>query len=61
MTKGQVQRLEQVFEALGTTARGKNCAGMKGLIEEGSEVLEQDAADQLNDCDIIGAERRVEQ
>jgi ferritin-like metal-binding protein YciE len=59
-TKGQVQRLEQVFEALGTKARGKTCAGMKGLIEEGQEAMEQDASDELKDAAIIGAAQRVE-
>ena len=35
VTKGQVQRLEQVFELLEKPAKAKTCAGMKGLIEEG--------------------------
>ena len=60
VTKGQVQRLEQVFESLGTKPKGKTCAAMKGLIEEGGEVLEQDATDELKDAAIIGAAQRVE-
>src|SRR5216684_1019804 len=48
-TKGQVQRLEQVFEALGTKARGKTCAGMKGLIEEGQEAIAGEATDRMKD------------
>src|SRR5258708_38770563 len=48
-TKGQVQRLEQVFEALGTKAKGKTCAGVKGLIEEGQEGIEEDTEDELKD------------
>jgi ferritin-like metal-binding protein YciE len=60
ITKGQVERLEQVFETLGTKAKSKTCAGMKGLIEEGEEVLEQDADDELKDLAIIGAAQRVE-
>jgi ferritin-like metal-binding protein YciE len=59
-TKGQVQRLEQVFEALGSKARGKTCAAMKGLIEEGQEALDQDASHELKDLAIIGAAQRVE-
>ena len=39
-TKGHVQRLEEVFEELGEKTKGKTCKAMKGLIEEGSEVLE---------------------
>src|SRR6185436_6201513 len=40
-TKGQVERLEQIFEALDENPKGKNCKAMKGLIEEGSEILEE--------------------
>lgn len=60
VTKGQVQRLEQVFENLGMTVKGKTCAGMKGLIEEGEEVLQHDAKESLRDAAIIGAAQRVE-
>jgi ferritin-like metal-binding protein YciE len=60
VTKGHVQRLEQVFEKLGTKAKGKTCAGMKGLIEEGEEVVGHDAASQMKDLGIIAAAQRVE-
>jgi len=60
VTKGQVERLEQVFEGLGMTAKGKTCAGMKGLIEEGEEVLAKDGVEALKDAAIIGAAQRVE-
>ena len=59
-TQGQVQRLEQVFEALGTKARGKTCAGMKGLIEEGQEAIGSEASGEMKDLAIIGAAQRVE-
>jgi ferritin-like metal-binding protein YciE len=59
-TKGQVQRLEQVFEALGQRARSKPCKGMKGLVEEGQEVMEEDASEVLLDSAIIGAAQKVE-
>jgi len=60
VTKGQVQRLEQAFELLGVPAKAKPCAGMKGLIEEGEEVMKEDASDELMDAAIIGAAQRVE-
>src|SRR5262245_40723952 len=60
VTKGQVQRLEQVFEGLGVPAKGKPCVGMKGLIEEGEEVMQQDGLKSLKDAAIIGAAQRVE-
>jgi len=60
VTKAQVTRLEEVFAKLGTKAKGKSCAGMKGLIEEGEEVAGQDGSDELRDLAIIGAAQRVE-
>lgn len=60
VTKGQVQRLEQAFELLGAKAKGKSCMGMKGLIEEGQEVMNEDASEELRDVAMIGAAQRVE-
>jgi ferritin-like metal-binding protein YciE len=60
VTKGQVQRLERIFESLGAKPKGKTCAGMKGLIEEGQEVMEEDATEELMDAALIGAAQRVE-
>src|ERR1051326_9276893 len=37
-TKGQVTRLEKIFERLGASPKGKTCKAMKGLIEEGGGV-----------------------
>jgi len=60
VTKGQVERLERVFEAMGAKVKGKTCAGMKGLIEEGEEVMKEDATEELLDAALIGAAQRVE-
>jgi ferritin-like metal-binding protein YciE len=60
VTKTQVERLEKAFELLDKPAKSKPCAGMKGLIEEGEEVLGEDATDELMDAAIIGAAQRVE-
>jgi len=43
-TKGHVSRLEEIFEALAQSPKGKKCKGMEGLIEEGSEMTEEDFA-----------------
>ena len=59
-TQGHVTRLEQVFEALGSKAKGKTCAGMKGLIEEGQEAIGSESSDEMKDLAIIGAAQRVE-
>jgi len=59
-TKGHVERLEQVFELLGKKARGKTCDAMKGLIEEGAEMIEADAEPMVLDAGLIAAAQRVE-
>ena len=59
-TKGQVNRLEQVFRSLDMTARGKHCVAMEGLIEEGKEVIEDDLEDMVRDAALIGAAQKVE-
>lgn len=60
ITKGQVGRLEQAFAAAGLKAGAKTCAGMKGLIEEGEEVIEQGSVTPYIDLALIGSARRVE-
>jgi len=59
-TKGQVQRLEQVFESLDEKAKSKPCKAMKGLIEEGQEVMQEDASEPITDLALIGAAQKVE-
>ena len=59
-TKKQVERLEQIFERLGTSARGKKCKGMEGLLEEGKEIIEEDGEDMVKDAALISAAQHVE-
>src|ERR1700719_273375 len=59
-TKGHVERLERIFQALGESPKGKTCKGMQGLIEEGSEVTEEDYDGSVLDAALIGAAQRVE-
>jgi ferritin-like metal-binding protein YciE len=59
-TKGHVQRLEEVFKALEESPKGKKCKGMEGLIEEGSEAIEEDFEGAVMDAALIGAAQRVE-
>ncbi len=60
VTEGQVTRLEEVFEALGKTAKAKTCKAMQGLIEEATEIMEEDADDAVMDAGIIAAAQKVE-
>src|SRR6266850_3381492 len=59
-TKGHVQRLEQIFEMLDESPKGKKCKGMEGLVEEGSEIMKEDFEGALLDAALIGAAQRVE-
>jgi ferritin-like metal-binding protein YciE len=59
-TKGHVERLEELFEQLDESPKGKTCHGMKGLIEEGSELLKEDGENSVLDAGIIVAAQKVE-
>jgi ferritin-like metal-binding protein YciE len=59
-TKSHVQRLEQIFESLDESPKGKKCVGMEGLVKEGSVVMEEGFEDAVLDAGLIGAARRVE-
>jgi ferritin-like metal-binding protein YciE len=59
-TKGHVSRLEQIFESLGESPKGKKCKGMEGLVEEGSEMIDEEFEASVKDAGIIGAAQRVE-
>jgi ferritin-like metal-binding protein YciE len=59
-TKGHVSRLEQIFQSLGESPKGKKCKGMEGLVEEGSEMIEEDFDASVKDSGLIGAAQRVE-
>jgi ferritin-like metal-binding protein YciE len=59
-TRGHVDRLEEIFEELGKPAKGKTCKAMKGLVEEGSEVMEEDAEDAVKDAALIASAQKVE-
>ena len=59
-TKVHVERLEEIFEGLDETPKGKTCQAMKGLVEEGSEILGEDGEESVLDAGIIAAAQKVE-
>jgi len=59
-TRGQVERLEQVFEKLDTRTRGKHCAAMEGLVEEAKEIMEQGLSPEVLDAALVAAAQKVE-
>ena len=59
-TREHVTRLEEAFGALDMSPKAKPCAGMAGIIEEGSDLLEEDAEPGVLDAGIIAAAQRAE-
>ena len=59
-TKGHVDRLEQIFEALAEKPSGKKCAAMVGLIQEGQSLMDEDFEGGVKDAALISAAQRVE-
>src|SRR5262249_25760121 len=59
-TKGHVDRLEQIFSAMDESPKGRKCAVMEGLIEEGEEVMDEESDSDALDSGLIAAAQRVE-
>ena len=60
VTEVQRQRIEEIFEQLDASPRGKKCVGMEGLIKEGSEMLQEGGEDSVIDAGLIAAAQKVE-
>lgn len=59
-TKGQVERLDQVFKLLGKKASGKECPALKGLVEETEELMSEAKSPRVLDAGLIGCAQAVE-
>ena len=59
-TKNHAKRLEQICEQLDVTPKGKKCQAAEGLIEEGKELIEEDAEAAVMDAGLICAAQKVE-
>jgi ferritin-like metal-binding protein YciE len=60
VTKEQVRRLETIFKMLKTSPKGKKCKAMEGLLQEGKELMSEDADPSVMDAALIAAAQRVE-
>ncbi|HYG65821.1 MAG TPA: DUF892 family protein, partial [Thermoanaerobaculia bacterium] len=60
VTRGQLERLDRIFEQLGKSSRGKKCKGMEGLLEEGKEMMEEDMEPEVLDAALLAAAQKVE-
>lgn len=59
-TKVQVERLEKIFKKLDVSPKGKTCKAMEGLLEEGKDLMAEDAEPAVLDAALIAAAQRVE-
>ena len=59
-TRGQIERLERVFEGLDEKVRGKHCDGIAGIIEEGKSAMEEGFDDATMDACLIAGGQRAE-
>jgi ferritin-like metal-binding protein YciE len=59
-TEGHVDRLEQIFDQFGKKPTGKTCAAMKGLVEEGQEIMSEDMEEDTMDAALIAAAQKIE-
>jgi ferritin-like metal-binding protein YciE len=59
-TKEHAARLEKILSQHGQSTRGKKCKGMKGIIAEGAEMIEDEADPEVKDAGLIAAAQRVE-
>jgi ferritin-like metal-binding protein YciE len=59
-TEGQIERLDQVFEMLGKTARGKTCEAIIGMIDEGKEIMEEFGGAEPLDAGLIAGAQAIE-
>jgi len=59
-TQGQIRRLDRIFKRLDTNPKGKKCKAMEGLIEEGKDLMAEEADPAVMDAALIAAAQRVE-
>jgi ferritin-like metal-binding protein YciE len=60
-TEEQRRRLQDLSDRMGIDPSGHECKGIKGIIEEGQELLQERNADpDVLDAALIGAAQRVE-
>jgi ferritin-like metal-binding protein YciE len=59
-TEGQIDRLEQIFELLGKPARGKKCDAIEGILDEGTEIMQEYKGKPALDAGLLAAAQAVE-
>ncbi len=59
-TKVQKERLEKVCELLGISPGRMKCKAMEGLIEEGEDMIDENATPETKDAGLIASAQRIE-
>src|ERR1022692_525902 len=59
-TKGQVTKLEKVFQSFGETAKAKKCEATVGLLKEGDEIAADNKGEPTINAALISAGQKVE-
>lgn len=61
VTKTQVTRIEEAFEALGKKPQAKKCEAMAGIVKEGEDIIEEtEKGTSTRDVGLILAAQKVE-
>ncbi|WP_291855215.1 DUF892 family protein [Bradyrhizobium sp.] len=59
-TRGQIKRLDNVFKIIGKPARGKTCAAINGITDEGAEIMKDYKGMPALDAGLLAAAQAVE-
>jgi ferritin-like metal-binding protein YciE len=59
-TKGQVTKLEKIFQAFGESPKAKKCKATVGLLEEGDEIASENKGEPTINAALISAGQKVE-
>jgi len=59
-TRGQIKKLEKIFDLLGLKPKKEICEAMKGILEEGEEVMQEISHGPVLDAAMIAAAQKVE-
>ncbi|MGO4707102.1 ferritin-like domain-containing protein [Microvirga sp. 2MCAF38] len=59
-TETQIDRLDRVFEIIGARAQGVTCEAIKGIIEEGEDVMGKFEDSTALDAALVAAAQAVE-
>ena len=59
-TREHVSRLDRIFERLNVSSKGDKCEGMKGIISEGENLMDEDSDESVCDAGLISSAQKVE-